>query len=90
MRVSFCSQIDADEETNIDRSISRNIFRDFYLNFIDELPNYNSPDVLGLHSNVEINYLTQTAQTICATLLEIQPEQREIDDYSHRQREFDR
>ncbi|CAF1522285.1 unnamed protein product, partial [Adineta steineri] len=55
------------------------IFRDFYLTYIDQLPLYNPPDVLGLHPNAEINYLTNTAHEIYSNMIMIQPEQYDTD-----------
>ena len=63
------------------------IFRDLYLAYINQLPLYNSPDILGLHANAEINYLTKTAQKIYSNMLDIQPEQYKIEDNSSRERE---
>ncbi|CAF4829118.1 unnamed protein product [Rotaria sp. Silwood1] len=60
------------------------IFRDLYLAYIDQLPLYNPPDILGLHANAEINYLTKTAYEIYSMMLDIQPEQHEIEDSSSR------
>ncbi|CAF1458544.1 unnamed protein product [Adineta steineri] len=61
------------------------IFRDFYLTYIDQLPLYNPPDVLGLHPNAEINYLTKTAHEIYSNMIMIQPEQYDIDYGSNRE-----
>ena len=62
------------------------IFRDLYLAYIDQLPLYNPPDILGLHPNAEINYLTKAATDIYSTMLDIQPEQNETEDHSSRER----
>jgi hypothetical protein len=62
------------------------IFRDLYLAYVDQLPLYNPPDILGLHANAEINYLTKTAYEIYSNMLLIQPEQIEIEDSSSRER----
>ncbi|CAF1548071.1 unnamed protein product [Rotaria magnacalcarata] len=61
------------------------IFRDFYLAYIDRLPLYSPPDVLGLHANAEINYLTKTAFEIYSNMLDLQPEQHDIEDNSSRE-----
>ncbi|CAF4384573.1 unnamed protein product, partial [Adineta steineri] len=65
------------------------IFRDFYLTYIDQLPLYNPPDVLGLHPNAEINYLTKTAHEIYSNMIMIQLEQYDIDYGSNRERKID-
>ena len=62
------------------------VFRDFYQAYVDQLPLYNPPDVLGLHGNAEINYLTKVANEIYANMILIQPEQNEIQDSSSRER----
>jgi hypothetical protein len=66
------------------------IFRDLYLAYIDQLPLYNPPDILGLHANAEINYLTKSAFEIYSNMLDIQPEQHEMDDSSSRERKINR
>lgn len=62
------------------------IFRDFYLAYVDQLPLYNPPNILGLHANVEINYLSKTALDICVNMLNIQPVQQEVEEHSNRER----
>lgn len=62
------------------------IFRDLYLAYIDRLPLYNPPDILGLHANAEINYLTKTAHEIYSNMLHIQPEQRDNEENSIKER----
>lgn len=66
------------------------IFRDFYLAYIDQLPLYNPPDVLGLHANAEINYLTKAAHAIYSNLIVIQPQQHAIENSSSRERKENR
>jgi hypothetical protein len=61
------------------------IFHDLYLAYIDQLPLYNPPDILGLHANAEINYLTKAASEIYSNMFNIQPEQYEIEDNSSRE-----
>ncbi|CAF0910630.1 unnamed protein product [Adineta ricciae] len=84
------------EHTQIDyKSFSKNVlfnqffhysvFRDFYQTYVDQLPLYNPPDVLGLHGNAEINYLTKVANEIYANMILIQPEQSEIQISSSRE-----
>jgi dynein heavy chain len=65
---------------------SYSVFRDLYLVYIDQLPLYNPPDILGLHANAEINYLTKTANEIYANMMDIQPEQNEMEENSSRER----
>ena len=62
------------------------IFRDFYLAYVDQLPLYNPPNILGLHANVEINYLSRTAVEICVNMLNVQPEQQQVEEHSNRER----
>ena len=64
-----------------------NVFRDLYLTYINQLPLYNPPNILGLHSNVEINYLTKTAYEIWSTMLDMQPEQQVTEENFNRERE---
>ncbi|UJR10037.1 hypothetical protein I4U23_014260 [Adineta vaga] len=61
------------------------IFRDLYLAYIDQLPLYNPPNVLGIHVNAEINYLMKEANEIYTNMIIIQPDQREIEDNSSRE-----
>jgi len=58
------------------------IFRDLYVAYIDQLPLYNPPDILGLHSHAEMNYSIKTTSEILANMLQIQPEQDEMNDHS--------
>merc|ERR1712146_836542 len=44
-----------------------------YTGAIGELPDVNSPVVFGLHPNAEIQYNTNTAKTIWADLISLQP-----------------
>ena len=62
------------------------IFRDLYTAYIDRLPLYNPPDVLGLHVNADINYLTKTADEIYSNMLDIQPKQHEMKENSNKER----
>lgn len=64
------------------------IFRDLYLVYIEQLPLYNPPDILGLHANAEINYLSKTTQEIYSNLLNIQPEHHEINNNSSQERKY--
>ena len=64
------------------------IFRDLYVAYVEQLPLYNPPDVLGLHSTAEINYLTQAAHDIWSTMLNIQPERDQSEDNASRERKI--
>ena len=64
------------------------IFRDLYLVYVEQLPLYNPPDVLGLHPNAEINYLTQAAHDIWSNMLNIQPERDQGEDNASRERKI--
>lgn len=48
--------------------------RDDYIDFIDELPLVNTPDVFGLHPNAEIGYYTQAVKEIWNHLIDLQPQ----------------
>lgn len=45
---------------------------DSYLKFISEMPPIYSPEVIGLHSNAEIDYFTQSSKLIWQNLLVLQ------------------
>lgn len=45
---------------------------DYYLKCLTEMPNIYSPEVIGLHSNAEIDYFTQASKNIWANLLTLQ------------------
>lgn len=46
----------------------------FILEFIDELPLVNTPDVFGLHPNAEIGYYTQAVKEMWTHLIDLQPQ----------------
>ncbi|XP_050455387.1 dynein axonemal heavy chain 10 [Cataglyphis hispanica] len=48
--------------------------RDDYLQFIEELPLVNTPEVFGLHPNAEIGYFTHAVKGIWRHLIELQPQ----------------
>lgn len=48
--------------------------RDNYLQFIEELPLVNTPEVFGLHANAEIGYYTQAVKEMWRHLIELQPQ----------------
>eukprot|EP00003_Mantamonas_plastica_P006673 TRINITY_DN1548_c0_g5_i2.p1 TRINITY_DN1548_c0_g5~~TRINITY_DN1548_c0_g5_i2.p1 ORF type:complete len:3052 (-),score=1213.08 TRINITY_DN1548_c0_g5_i2:66-8516(-) len=47
--------------------------KESYLDYIAELPSYNTPQVFGLHENAEIGYLTNSGRTLWRDMLRIQP-----------------
>ncbi|KYQ51703.1 Dynein heavy chain 10, axonemal [Trachymyrmex zeteki] len=48
--------------------------RNDYLQFIEELPLVNGPEIFGLHSNAEIEYFTQAVKRMWKHLIELQPQ----------------
>ncbi|KYN43305.1 Dynein heavy chain 10, axonemal, partial [Trachymyrmex septentrionalis] len=48
--------------------------RDDYLQFIEELPLVNGPEIFGLHSNAEIGFFTQAVKGMWKHLIELQPQ----------------
>ncbi|ORX45970.1 hypothetical protein BCR36DRAFT_332447 [Piromyces finnis] len=54
--------------------------REDYINYIEDLPLTNSPDVLGLHPDAEIGYLTTAVDTMWSELLSLQPRSSESSD----------
>ena len=46
---------------------------DNYMNYIDELPLVENPEVFGLHENANITFQNQESQKILDTILSIQP-----------------
>jgi hypothetical protein len=54
----------------------------YVVDFIEELPLANTPEVFGLHPNAEIGYYTQAARDMWLHLVELQP-QTGIIDYCH-------
>ncbi|EKX52600.1 hypothetical protein GUITHDRAFT_157080 [Guillardia theta CCMP2712] len=47
--------------------------RDQYAAFIEALPLLSGPEVFGLHSNAEIDYLNKASANILSNLIELQP-----------------
>ncbi len=47
--------------------------RELYVQAVEGLPLINSPEVLGLHSNAEIAYLTASTRTMFKDLVSLQP-----------------
>ena len=48
--------------------------RDSYLEYIEQLPLSNTPEVFGLHMNAEIGYFTRAAKDMWSQLVELQPQ----------------
>ncbi|XP_030756931.1 dynein heavy chain 10, axonemal [Sitophilus oryzae] len=61
-------------DTTVDYVIPEDGIKDDYINFIDELPLTNSPEVFGLHPNAEIGYYTQATKEMWNLLIELQPQ----------------
>ncbi|CAK9806047.1 Dynein axonemal heavy chain 10 [Anthophora plagiata] len=62
------------QDEHVDYVIPPEGERDDYLQFIEELPLVNSPEVFGLHPNAEIGYFTQAAKEMWGNLVELQPQ----------------
>ena len=58
----------------VDYCIPEDGNRDHYLDYIDELPLVNTPQVFGLHSNAEIGYFTYATKDMWSQLVELQPQ----------------
>lgn len=44
-----------------------------YLEYIQKLPNFDDPEVFGMHENANITYQNQESTKIMETILSIQP-----------------
>jgi dynein heavy chain, axonemal len=44
-----------------------------YLEYINRLPNFEDPEVFGMHENANITYQNQESTKIMETILSIQP-----------------
>lgn len=62
------------QDENVDYVIPPEGERDDYLEFIEELPLVNSPEIFGLHPNAEIGYFTQAVKEMWSNLIELQPQ----------------
>jgi len=61
-------------DEDVDYFIPKDGTRDQYLEFIEELPLVNTPQVFGLHSNAEIGYFTHATKEMWSQLVELQPQ----------------
>lgn len=61
-------------DNDVDYCIPPDGTRDQYLEYIEELPLVNTPEVFGLHSNAEIGYFTHATKEMWAQLVELQPQ----------------
>ncbi|XP_040439457.1 dynein heavy chain 10, axonemal [Falco naumanni] len=58
----------------VDYKIPQGTVKDDFVEAIESLPLYNTPEVYGLHANAEIGYYTQAVRNIWSHLLELQPQ----------------
>ena len=63
---SCCYNIPKNSEAKTPQSI---------LDFINQLPNADTPEVFGLHSNADIQYSTNNVNQILSTIVNIQPKE---------------
>uniref|UniRef100_A0A336KTI1 CSON011058 protein n=1 Tax=Culicoides sonorensis TaxID=179676 RepID=A0A336KTI1_CULSO len=59
---------------SVDYVIPEASTRQEFIDFVDELPLSNSPEVFGLHPNAEIGYYTQAVKEMLHNLIELQPQ----------------
>jgi dynein heavy chain len=59
---------------DVDYRIPDNHTRQDYLDFVEQLPLVNAPDVFGLHANAEIGYFTDTVKEMWEQMVELQPQ----------------
>jgi dynein heavy chain len=57
---------------NFDYEIPEEPIFDIYLKNINEMPNTYSPEIIGLHSNAEIDYFTQASKRIWEDMIKLQ------------------
>ena len=62
------------QDDDVDYCIPADGTRDQYLEYIEELPLVNTPQVFGLHSNAEIGYFTHATKEMWSQLVELQPQ----------------
>uniref|UniRef100_A0A8C4UNG2 Dynein axonemal heavy chain 10 n=1 Tax=Falco tinnunculus TaxID=100819 RepID=A0A8C4UNG2_FALTI len=58
----------------VDYKIPQGTVKGDFVEAIESLPLYNTPEVYGLHANAEIGYYTQAVRNIWSHLLELQPQ----------------
>ena len=61
-------------DDSVDYAIPHLDQRDEYIDYIEQLPLVNSPEVFGLHPNAEIGYFTQTTKEMWSNLIKLQPQ----------------
>ncbi|XP_043285223.1 dynein axonemal heavy chain 10 [Venturia canescens] len=61
-------------DQSVDYVIPKKGNREAYIDYIEELPLVNSPEVFGLHPNAEIGYFTETTKEMWSSLIELQPQ----------------
>ncbi|KAM9822155.1 dynein axonemal heavy chain 10-like isoform 2-T2 [Syngnathus typhle] len=62
------------KNNEVDYKIPPNGPEDVYVDEIESLPLANTPEVMGLHSNAEIGYYTQSAKDMWLHLIDLQPQ----------------
>lgn len=62
------------KDDDVDYYIPSDGTRDQYLEYVEELPLVNTPQVFGLHSNAEIGYFTHATKEMWGQLVELQPQ----------------
>ncbi|XP_011310250.1 dynein heavy chain 10, axonemal [Fopius arisanus] len=62
------------QDDDVDYVIPPSGNRESYIEFIEDLPLVNSPEVFGLHPNAEIGYFTKATKDMWANLIELQPQ----------------
>ncbi|KAK3924935.1 Dynein heavy chain 10, axonemal [Frankliniella fusca] len=62
------------KDDTVDYHIPDDTDKDGYIDFIDDLPLINSPNVFGLHSNAEIGYFSHAVKEMWNHLIQLQPQ----------------
>lgn len=62
------------KDDNVDYYVPPKGDHESYLDFIEDLPLVNSPEVFGLHPNAEIGYFTQATKEMWTNLIQLQPQ----------------
>eukprot|EP00102_Acyrthosiphon_pisum_P015188 XP_008185630.2 PREDICTED: dynein heavy chain 10, axonemal [Acyrthosiphon pisum] len=76
-------------DINISYDLPMFEMKEDYLNSIEELPNINGPEVLGLHFNAEIGYFTKASKNMWDNLLRLQPQTESSDTGESREDSID-